>query len=128
MSVLCLKSQFSSYCNYCVNFTKWILFMVVLKLLKIRSFSIYFSEFLPPSTVNPRYMNSKSTWNVVLNFIFKCITAVILPRWSAQKESCWDFRSFKGLNTMYENISKNHCRVISFLIFFKKLFFIFSSR
>ena len=37
-------------------------------------------------------------------FIFKCMTAVILPHWSAQKESCLDVRSFKGLNTIYPNI------------------------
>ena len=30
----------------------------------------------------------------------------MLPYWSAQKESCLDVRSFKGLNTIYENISK----------------------
>ena len=29
----------------------------------------------------------------------------MLPHWSAQKESCLDVRSFKGLNTIYENIS-----------------------
>ena len=38
--------------------------------------------------------------------IFKCMTAVMLPQWSAQKESCLDVRSFEGLNTIYENISK----------------------
>ena len=32
------------------------------------------------------------------------MTAVVLPHWSAQKESCLDVRSFKGLNTIYENI------------------------
>ena len=42
-------------------------------------------------------------------FILKCITAVMLPHWSAQKESCLEVRSFKGLNTIYENISKYHC-------------------
>ena len=42
-------------------------------------------------------------------FILKCMTAVMLPHWSAQKESCLDVRSFKGLNTIYENISKYHC-------------------
>ena len=47
-------------------------------------------------------------------FILKCIAAVMLPHWSAQKErdqkeSCLDLRSFKGLNTIYENISKYHC-------------------
>ena len=74
------------------------------------------------------WIHSKSAWNVVLKLILKCLTAVILPHWSAQKESCWDVRSFKGLNTIYENISKYHYRIISFLIIFKKLFFIFRSR
>ena len=74
------------------------------------------------------WIHSKSEWNVVLKLILKCLTAVILSHWSAQKESWWDVRSFKKLNTIYENICKYHCRVISFLIIFKKLFFIFSSR
>ena len=42
-------------------------------------------------------------------FILKSMTAVMLPHWSTQKESCLDVRSFKGLNTIYENISKYHC-------------------
>ena len=42
-------------------------------------------------------------------FILKCMTAVMLTHWSAQKESCLDVRSFKGLNTIYENISKYNC-------------------
>ena len=42
-------------------------------------------------------------------FILKYMTAVLLPHWSAQKESCLDVRSFKGLNTIYENIFKYHC-------------------
>ena len=42
-------------------------------------------------------------------FILKCMAAVMLPRWSAQKESCSDVRNFKGLNTIYENIFKYHC-------------------
>ena len=33
----------------------------------------------------------------------------MLPHWSAQKERCLDVRSFKGLNTIYENTSKYHC-------------------
>ena len=44
-----------------------------------------------------------------LKFILKCMTAVMLPHWSAQIESCLDVRSFKGLNMIYENISKYHC-------------------
>ena len=52
------------------------------------------------------WIHSKSAWNVVLKLILKCLTAVTLSHWSAQKESCWDVRSFKGLNTIYENISK----------------------
>ena len=39
-------------------------------------------------------------------FILKSMTAVMLPHWSAQKESCLGVRSFKGLNKIYENISK----------------------
>ena len=42
-------------------------------------------------------------------FILKCMRAVRLSHWSAQKESYLDVRSFKGLNTIYENISKYHC-------------------
>ena len=42
-------------------------------------------------------------------FILKCMTVVMLPHWSAQKENCLDVRSFKGLNTIYENISKFYC-------------------
>ena len=52
------------------------------------------------------WIHSKSACNVVLKLIFKCMTAVMLSHWSAQKESCWDVRSFKGLNTIYENIYK----------------------
>ena len=40
-------------------------------------------------------------------FILKCMTAVMLPHWSAQKESRLDVRSFKGLNRfmkLYPNI------------------------
>ena len=44
-----------------------------------------------------------------LKFILKFMTAVMLPHWSAQKESYLDVRSFKGLNTIYENIFKYHC-------------------
>ena len=47
-------------------------------------------------------------------FILKCMRAVMLSHWSAQKESCLDVRSFKGLNTIYENISRYYCKVISF--------------
>ena len=73
------------------------------------SSSFFYSGYvrdLFPLTVNPRYMNihSKSAWNVVLKLILKCMKAVMLSHWSAQKESCWDVRSFKGLNTIYENI------------------------
>ena len=57
-------------------------------------------------------------------FILKCITAVMLPHWSTQKESCLDVRSFNGLNTIYENISKYHYSY-SFLIIFKETVFLF---
>ena len=42
-------------------------------------------------------------------FNLKCMTVVMLPHWSAQKESCLDVRSFKGLNMIYENTSKYYC-------------------
>ena len=64
---------------------------------------IFISDVLPISHIR---IHSKSGWNVVLKFILKFMRAVMLHNWSAQKESCWDFRSFKGLNKIYENISK----------------------
>ena len=54
--------------------------------------------------------------------------AAMLHNWSAQKESCWDVRSFKELNTISENIYPNimvESIVISFLMILKKLIFIF---
>ena len=40
-----------------------------------------------------------------LKFILKCMTAVMRSHWSAQKESCCDVRSFKGLDMIYELIA-----------------------
>ena len=40
---------------------------------------------------------------------FKIYDSGYASHWSAQKESCLDVRSFKGLNMTYENMSKYHC-------------------
>ena len=49
----------------------------------------------------------------------------MLSHWSAQKESCLDVSSFKGLNTIYENISKYHCSSHKFFDNLKKNSFLF---
>ena len=36
------------------------------------------------------------------------MTAVMLPHWSAQKESCLDVRSFKELNTIFKTHYKDN--------------------
>ena len=54
-----------------------------------------------------KWIHSISAWNVVLKLILKCMTVVMLSHWSAQKESCLDVRSFKGLSTIYENLILN---------------------
>ena len=62
-------------------------------------------------------------------FILKCMRAVMLPHWSGQKESCLDVRSFKGLNTIYENISNIIVASHKFFDnFLRNCFFIFNSR
>ena len=58
-------------------------------------------------------------------FILKCITAVTLPHWSAQKESGLNVRSFKGLNTIYENISNIIVASHKFFINFLRNCFLF---
>ena len=88
----------------------------------------FFDILLNVQPISHCRIHSKSALNVVLKFIEKFKTVVMLHHSFAQKESCWDVRSFKGLNKIYENISKLHCRVISFLIILKKLLFIFNSR
>ena len=47
-----------------------------------------------------------------LETYFKMFDSGYASHWSAQKESCLDVCSFKGLNTIYENISKYHCKLI----------------
>ena len=62
-----------------------------------------------------------------LKFILKCMRAVLLSHWSAQKESCLDVRSFKGLNKkIYPNIIVASHKF--FGNFLRNCFFNFNSR
>ena len=68
----------------------------------VTDFGLFLIQWIPDYIARVHKMSS-------LKFSLKCMTAVMLHHWSAQKESCLDVRSFKGLNTIYENISKYHC-------------------
>ena len=56
---------------------------------------IFFSRIYSESQINEYIARAHKMSSS--KFILKCMTAVMLPHWSAQKESCLDVRSFKKI-------------------------------
>ena len=67
--------------------------------------------------------------NVVLKFILKLMRAIMLPHCLHKEKAAEMFANERVEFTIYENVSKYHCRVISFFLkILKKLLFIFNLR